>query len=520
MPPRQKWDTRIGFAARMLVIALAASCFSYTLYITLRYANQIPLDIFAFRQTQTALTAYWLGKNGFSLAYETPMVGPPWSIPFELPVYQYIVTLTSEITGGSLNATGRNVSFLFLALCLVPVRAINDSLRLSRSVFYVFAILLFSSPLYLYWGRAFLIETAALFFSITAIKYFIDILVREASFWRSLLFLLFISLSILQKATTGLPVLGILGVIYLIWNIRKANSIEELLSFRPIGLGIMYFGVPLGLGMLWVSYTDQIKALNGLGVSLTSAALTRWNWGDLSQRFSHDLFHDVIWERIFQQNLSGLLGVGLLAVALASATKTSVKLVILTSMVFGLLPLFLFTNLHLIHSYYQVAVVIFLVHALSVAVVQIVENHSYGAVGLVVLCAALAGTNYWWFRHEFMNIVAAQYSSLNSRDYAVAEVLKSEVPQGKVFVAFGNDWDPSLTYLSERKSFTVPLFFKAYELIARNPESFVPEGDLGAVVLCPVAKPTMADLERWAGDRHWKIREVSGCHIALPEKQP
>lgn len=505
----------------MLIIALAVSCFSYSIYITLRYASQAPLDFFAFRQTQTALTTYWLIKNGFSLTYETPVAGPPWSIPFELPVYQYIVALVSEITKYSLNATGRVVSFIFLALCVVPVKAITASLDLSRSVLHVFVILLFSSPLYLYWGRTFMIETTAVFFSLVAIKYFTDILLRDSSLWRSSLFLLFMSLSILQKATTGLPVLAVLSVVYLLWNVKRTSSLRELLSTRRIALALTYFGIPLALGIIWVSYTDQIKTLNPLGAGLTSKALNAWNWGSLGQRISSDLYLWVGWERIFRQNLSGPLGVGLLAIALLSTVRNSVKSAILTSILLGVLPLLLFTNLHLIHSYYQAANVVFFIYALSVAVVQIVEYHAHKTIILFVLCMVMVGSNYRAFRQDYTTAIEKEYSSENSRDYAVAEVLKREMPEEKVFVAFGNDWDSSLAYMSERKSFTVPVWFNRYAEIARNPESFVPEVALGAIVLCPSKNlPTLADLQAWSSNnRQWKIREVHGCYISLPEKQ-
>jgi hypothetical protein len=36
----------------------------------------------AFRQTQTALTAYWIGAGSDFLNYITPVVGYPWAVPF------------------------------------------------------------------------------------------------------------------------------------------------------------------------------------------------------------------------------------------------------------------------------------------------------------------------------------------------------------------------------------------------------------------------------------------------------
>jgi len=42
-----------------------------------------------YRQAQTALSAYFINaEDNFSLAYPTPVLGKPWSIPLEFPLYQ------------------------------------------------------------------------------------------------------------------------------------------------------------------------------------------------------------------------------------------------------------------------------------------------------------------------------------------------------------------------------------------------------------------------------------------------
>src|SRR5262249_18342164 len=70
------------------------------------------LDQYAFRQTQTALTSYWLMRGGPIFAYETPVLGFPWSIPFEFPLYQLLAAALS-LVGVPLDAAGRIVSFVF-----------------------------------------------------------------------------------------------------------------------------------------------------------------------------------------------------------------------------------------------------------------------------------------------------------------------------------------------------------------------------------------------------------------------
>ncbi len=497
---------------------LAVLCFLYSLYIAFRYAHQVPLDNYSFRQTQTALTAYWLLKNGFSLAYETPVAGQPWSIPFEFPIYQYIVALITKLSGLSLNAVGRLVSYLFLVLCLIPTKSITRNLNFPKSVFYIFTALLFSSPIYLYWGRTFMIETAALFFTIVAIKFFVDIIQNKNSSTNQFFFLLFMTLSLLQKATTGLPVLAILCFLYVFLNIRNAQSLKNFIFSKGILSTLIYFGIPLAISIFWTMYTDHIKTLNGLGTNLTSNALISWNWGTLHQRLSFALYRDIIWTRIFERNLSGMLGIAILIVSLCTNAKNQIKIIMLISISLGFIPLFLFTNLHIVHDYYQVANVIFLIYAIAIALGSALHNYSC-VKPIIVLTLIMVTSNYFCFYKNYLGAIKAVFNKENSRDFAVSDKLKKEIAPEKHFIAFGNDWSSSFAYLSERKSFTVPMFFKQYQNISLNPDHFIEETLLGAVVLCPpLESPTLIDLSEWTStNRNWKIGEVFGCYIATPE---
>ena len=69
--------------------------------VRLFYISDPFLDFHSFRQTQTAITAYYLAQNDLSLSsllfYETPVLGYPWQIPMEFPLYQYIGALIFKV---------------------------------------------------------------------------------------------------------------------------------------------------------------------------------------------------------------------------------------------------------------------------------------------------------------------------------------------------------------------------------------------------------------------------------------
>jgi len=495
---------------------LAVLAFLYALFIAVYYAGQPVLEQFGFRQTQTALTSLWFIKDGFKLAYETPVVGAPWSIPFEFPIYQYLVAVLSALFGFGLDATGRLVSFLFLTSCLFPVRAICSKLLLPKPVFFVFVGLLFSSPIYLEWGRSFMMETAAVFFAVVAIKYFIDFLVLEKR-TNALLFVLFIGLSILQKATTGLPVLAVMALLFLFRELNKKGVVNAF-SVRNVFLSFALFGIPIIVGAGWAFYTDVVKVNNEFGVYITSSALSQWNWGTISQRFSETLYVDVIWKRLLQDNLGGVLGLAIMLGAMFVSKNKKLKLVVGVSLLLGVLPLFIFTNLHLIHLYYQSANAIFLIFALSVALVVIFDSLRSTGV-LIGLFVALMASNYVAFSGGYYRDIKSSFNVGNTQELAVASVLKNNVKQGEAFIAFGYDWSSALSYYSERKSFTVPNWFKNYDNALANPQSYLGGLPLGAVVVCPAApRPKGRDLLDLSFDNEkFKLMEMGGCFIGTPE---
>lgn len=516
-------DARAGAAATLarrlgdrFVLLLALLCLAYASFVAVRYASQPPLDSFGFRQSQTALSAYWIAQDGFKLAYETPVAGPPWSIPFEFPLYQGLVAGISVALHVPLDVTGRLLSFVFLLLILWPARAICRQLQLAPIVFPLFAALLLSSPLYLYWGRSFMIETAALFFSVAAVRSYIDVHQQRAPVRNAILFSAWMSLGILQKATTGLPVLAALALVHGWLMVRRPFRLP---SPRALGAAVLLFGVPLAIGIAWTLYTDQVKALNPLGVRLTSSALSHWNWGSLDQRISPELYLKVIWGRMFERNLGGVLGLLVLAASLAIGTPRPRRWIVLLAAAMGLLPLFLFTNLHLIHDYYQSGNMLFLIFALAVALGDIVQSKLPRVPVAALVALVLVASNLHWFRKEMLPQAAAAFDAGNSREFAIGQMLQAEMPADQVFVAFGNDWSSTFAYMARRKSFTVPGFFSGYDAIARHPEQFVGTQVLGAVVSCPgPATPTADGLARWAEDgRHWKVTEVRGCYVLLPD---
>ena len=115
-----------------------------------------------FRQAQTAISAYFIQRDhDFSLAYPTPVLGKPWSIPMEFPLYQWTVVLLSDATKMDLTAAGRTVSLACFYLTLPALFVLLGRVGLAWPRRLLALGFVVSCPLYIFYGRAFLIETMA-----------------------------------------------------------------------------------------------------------------------------------------------------------------------------------------------------------------------------------------------------------------------------------------------------------------------------------------------------------------------
>lgn len=77
-------------------------------------------------------------------------------------------------------------------------------------------------------------------------------------------------------------------------------------------------------------------------------------------------------------------------------------------------------------------------------------------------------------------------------------------------MTFGHEWNSSLSYNSERKSFTVPNWYLNYNDVSRNPQKYMGNVRAGAIVFCPSNPEQFKLLVNPA-----KIIEVDNCKIYI-----
>lgn len=469
------------------MVILLLSAVGYSSFIAFNYKSQPLIDLHAFRQTQTALTAYWLSINGFSFDYETPVAGFPWSIPFEFPIYQYIASFISRAFNVSLDQTGRILSYLFLLGCIWPVAEIFRILKIPKITIVVFATLFLSSPLYLYWGRTFMIETAVLFFSLASLSCGISILLEKINIQRAIAFLFFSTLAILQKSTTEGPILLFLLIVVWVRNFYNDGAGCRT-SIKPSKFSLLIFAV-LFIGVGWAHYADTIKIKNLFGMQLTSDALSSWNFGSLEQRISFSTWYLIIWSRAFKDNIGGLLGlvIFLAPFLMWRGDKYFLKVALLPLALF-VLPVLIFTNLYFVHEYYQVSNLVFIIFSVSILIGAWFPSFCKSKMIIPVLMMPIMALNFYSFNNYYANVIGRPIDQQDSRSvkaYMVGKYLYKNTPQNSSVAIFGLDWSSEVAFNSRRKTFTAPPWFDQYEDLLLNPQKYMGELPLSAIVICP-----------------------------------
>jgi hypothetical protein len=252
----------------------------------------------------------------------------------------------------------------------------------------------------------------------------------------------------------------------------------------------------------WLSHADYLKSLNPFGEYLTSDRLRGWNYGRLSQRISRDLWLNVIVKRMFTP--IGLVpALYLIFGALSKLVRTkdqqgrTVNAFIGLSILLALAPLLAFTNLHIVHNYYQSANQIFLLMAISasfsvmasVPASNVVKNLTGFAIVLVILGSVVDfGRSSNYLRSSLQS---------NSDKLAIGELIQELTHEDSVILVVGDDWSSAFSYHARRRSLTLPSWQKVWQ----NPQDVIDDSvswlggrSLGAVVLKLSSEPAIKPL--------------------------
>jgi hypothetical protein len=402
--------------------------------------NNTLLDDNGFRQTQTAISTYYMVGQPLTLAYETPVLGPPWSLPFEFPLYQWIVAGLVAREGMPLEQTGRLVSVAFFLLSLLPANALLRRLGLTAEHRLMVHSLALVSPFYIFWSRTFLMESTALCLSLSYLAFAVSCWDRPG-LNPALGVLVMGTLAALVKITTfATCFLGV--VIFLAYA-----AFQQQKSRRLWAQGLLH-AVPVVLALAWTHYADSVKEHNQFGQFLTARALQDWNFGTLEQRLTPENWAAIGRRLGMMVGHLGMVGVSVAGLFFARRRWLEVGFCLLLAFSGPLL----FLNLHVVHEYYPYANGIYLVAAVGIALVALMERGGvYRRCGFYLLVVVLTVSVGRYVRYFH-----PKQSQNRLQEVEVARAVQQVTRPREILLIVGCDWSPEIPFYSGRRALMIP----------------------------------------------------------------
>ena len=424
------------------------------------------LDHHSFRQTQTAISAYWMAEEGITLPdYPLPVLGRPWSAPFEFPVLQLVIAGAYK-SGIPLDLAARATAVIAFTLAIGLLALLLRSLQLPTPATVAFIALAAFSPFALVWSRACLIDFTSVLFSIGYLALCIYAS-RKGWGWRGAF--LTIAMGGLAAATkvTTLPVYwaGAAAVgLEQLWNLWRQPATSNQSRLRAILIASGFWAailiMPLVIAGIWTHLADGVKQASPSTRWLTSEALGGWNFGDTSQRFKMEKW-SIIYSRITSLIVPFTWPLVILGVLGIARLPRSLAVVVAGLFAGSLATVLLFFSLYTVHDYYLCAVAapIWLLAALGAnELARLYSSCPWKAFAtctpVVMIALAAFKSNY----------VAFSYQDLRGEEtIKIAELVKKNTrPEDEIFI-LGDDWNSRIPYYSRRKALMIKEPFISYE---------------------------------------------------------
>lgn len=411
-------------------------------------------DRHEFRQTQTAITSYYFLHEGFTFDYKTPVLGRPWTIPFEFPLYQLVASFVCRITGLPLEVAGRVASMLFFYLSLLTSFLIMGMLKLTKSQGCIVLCFILINPVLLFWSRTFMIESTALFFSLAFVAAILAALQAYAQNERR--FLLFMLCALALGITAGLVKITTFIVYFMVAGLFVLDTLYGYIkrkfdrrSLMLLVCSAIVFLVPIVITYLWVRHSDYEKSLSYLGTMITSNGLNSWNYGTLQQKVSPH-----VWKYISSYSFYGLpITILMLLLSYIFSLKHR-KYIAIFGIPYVLTPL-IFTNLYYIHDYYSFGNTILFSICCGLFLLSLADiKYKKYKLALASLCAVAIFTSLYFY---FYRYYPAQKENVTAMQ-ELGKQIKNTTSAGDILLVKGTDWSAVVPYYSERKAICLPDF--------------------------------------------------------------
>jgi hypothetical protein len=407
------------------------------------------LDVHAWRQTHTAISAYEMAfRHGPFWTYRTPIFGPPWQWPLELPLFQWLAAMVSTTLPLDLDRAGRLISAGFYALAFVPGWFALDLLDIAPRHRAIVLALIWASPLYIFWSRTFMIESTATCLAVAHLA-LVDRATRDAG------------------AAVRYGWLGSVAAVGALAGMVKVTAFTAFISAatalivyrarragwqRHTALTILTcaVAVPAAATAAWLAFADHLKAGSELASEVNWAGERDQRFGTLAERFTARSWYAAPANVVLGRTRHTVVASGgLFALALLATLRRPRRFAACAACVaLYFLPIAIFMRLFNVHVYYSYENGLFLAVAAGCGIVTLLEGPLPLRVGGVALFAAmLAGMA--------SNYLAGYYVDQESGSLApitLSTLTRISTAPDEVMLIYGLDYSPAVPYEAQRRA--------------------------------------------------------------------
>lgn len=341
------------------------------------------------RQAHTAITVQtWIREGLDIIHYQVPILGEPWRIPYEFPIYQVSAYMIYQILSGLNITQNLDIAMRLTTIIWFYISAIyfyrflreifeNDG-RSTLMIEYSLICYLFL-PYSILVSRVALIDMCATSLGLIYMFYLYQLMIekdRNRSLVTMIITIFVGILSYLAKPTSMFPVAfftAFVGIRYLYfsgklyplkWFIR-----ENIFYYLRLLLAVF---LPLIPCLIWTKHSDMVKTNLGL-VNLTSTSLHDWNFGTWEQKANVENWGVILnrFNMVFPVIILLIFFSVTLYIKAGQKRENFIQLAAFYSILGTIFSLF---NLYWRHTYYFIAILPFLCIFLGIMVFQIVEH--------------------------------------------------------------------------------------------------------------------------------------------------
>ncbi len=404
-----------------------------------------------FRQAQTAIVSYYIDQqNNFSPLYETPILGKPWvSVLLEVPLYEWSVVGLSRWVGIPHFMAARTISLTCFYLILPALYLLLGRFGLSRARRLLCLALILTCPVYIFYSRAFLMESMVLMCCAWFLLGFVRTMDERSWSWLVVTMLAGTAAALIKSITFAVWLLPAAGYgVWHLWGDWRARR-GWLAAFKTVLWGAGTVVLAFGALRWWISITDPIKAAHASAWIFTSKNLSQGNWGILNftARFSLKTW-SILLERWQEAIMSPwVVGVGLVG-GLAFFSPVRWRILGLAAVFF--LAQLMFPFAYAYQDYYYYACTVFLLAALAFVLFGALDSRLPRWLCWLLIAIPLGmQVNTYWHGYRTSQLMKS------NGGFPFTEALRDLVPEGSVIIVAGADWAAMIPLYSERKALMI-----------------------------------------------------------------